>query len=141
VTADDERWFVLDGRRWRRTDPSIPEALRSELVHELMDARRSRPVDRPRVQDAKVALGERGRPWWEPLDDRALRVRAAATMRALLHKRDGRTICPSDVARVIGGASWRSQMALVREVAETTDGVEIRRRAQRGPVRLAQRGR
>lgn len=138
--TDDERFLVIDGRRWRRTDPSIPEALRSELVQELMDARRR--VDRPRVQDAKVALGERGRPWWEPHDDAALRTRAAATMRALLHKRgEGKTICPSDVARVIGGDRWRSLMPLVRHVAEDLDGVELRRRAVRGPARIAQASR
>ena len=136
--TDDDRFLVVDGRRWRRTDPSIPEALRSELVHELMDARRSRPVDRPRVQDAKVALGERGRPWWEPHDTDALRERAAATMRALLHRRgDGKTICPSDVARVIGGDRWRALMPLVRDVAEQLDGVELRRKAERGPARIA----
>ena len=138
--TDDERFLVIDGRRWRRTDPSIPEALRSELVHELMDARRR--VDRPRVQDAKVALGERGRPWWEPHDDEALRTRAAATMRALLHKRgEGKTLCPSDVARVIGGDRWRSLMPLVRDVAEDLDGVELRRKAARGPARIAQASR
>jgi len=136
--TDDERFLVIDGRRWRRTDPSIPEALRSELVHELMDARRARPVARSRVQDAKVALGERGHPWWEPPDDEALRARAAATMRALLHKRGAdKTICPSEVARVIGGDGWRRLMPLVREVAEDLDGVELRRRAARGPARIA----
>lgn len=68
LTDDDElRWIVVGGRRWRRSDPSIPEPLRQELVGELMDARRR--VDRPRVQDAKVALGERGRAWWEPADE------------------------------------------------------------------------
>jgi hypothetical protein len=39
--GDDDRRVVIDGRRWRRTDPSIPSTLRSELVHELMDARRA----------------------------------------------------------------------------------------------------
>ncbi|MDX6278494.1 MAG: hypothetical protein QOJ72_2622, partial [Nocardioidaceae bacterium] len=33
--ADDERWMVINGRRWRRTDPSLPpevvEALTSHL--------------------------------------------------------------------------------------------------------------
>lgn len=138
----EERFLVIDGRRWRRSDPSIPDALRSELVHELMDARRARPVARPRVQDAKVALGERGRPWWEPHDEGALRVRAAATMRALLHKRgEGKTICPSDVARVIGGDRWRSLMPLVRDVAEHLEDVELRRKGERGPSRIAQASR
>ena len=59
----DGRYLVVDGRRWRVGDPDIPEALRAELVAELMAARRTRQRDR--VQDAKVALGERGEPWWE----------------------------------------------------------------------------
>ena len=36
---EDERWIVIDGRRWRRSDPSLPEARRKELVGELMSAR------------------------------------------------------------------------------------------------------
>ena len=56
---------------------------------------------------------------------------------ALLHKRgEGKTICPSDVARVIGGDGWRSLMPLVRDVAEHLDGVALRRKADRGPARI-----
>ena len=69
--------MIIDGRRWRATDPSIPEERRQELVNELMDARRAvgaakRAEDeeaeraaRARVHAAKVALGERGPKWWE----------------------------------------------------------------------------
>ncbi len=147
---DDDRFITVDGRRWRRSDPTIPEALRAELVSELMAARRAVRTDpgaRPRVQDAKVALGERGRPWWEPLDDAALRIRAAATIRALLRHRAGKTICPSDVARVVGGERWRAAMPVVRDVASeladagdvvgTQRGEPVSLRAARGPVRLA----
>jgi hypothetical protein len=68
---------IIDGRRWRATDPSIPEERRKELVGELMSARRAvaaakRNSDsgaeraaRDRVHAAKVALGERDDPWWE----------------------------------------------------------------------------
>lgn len=138
--TDDGRYVVIDGRRWRASDPHIPDALRQELVDELMSARRAvrtRDPDavaraRARVQDAKVALGERGHPWWsEPTTD-ALTVRALATLRALLRKRDGRSICPSDVARVIGGESWRDQMTQVRAVAG--DLVEL------GEVTITQKG-
>ena len=71
----DGRYVVIDGRRWRATDPSIPEERRKELVSELMSARsavgwakrRDDPVAeraaRDRVQAAKVALGERGPRW------------------------------------------------------------------------------
>ena len=63
-------FIVVDGRRWRASDPGIPPALRQELVDELMDARRAvRDAEsaddmarcRGRVNDAKLALGERGR--------------------------------------------------------------------------------
>ena len=75
---DDERWLVVDGRRWRRTDPAIPEAELARLKSHLGRGRsavrnaRREPADdaataaaRHRVQLAKVGLGERGTPWWE----------------------------------------------------------------------------
>jgi hypothetical protein len=148
--ADDDRFLTIEGRRWRRSDPAIPETLRAELVSELMAARRAVRTDpgaRRRVLDAKVALGERGRPWWEPLDDAALRHRAAATIRALLRHRAGRSICPSDAARVAGGQRWRAAMPVVRDVAAeladvgelvcTQRGEPVSLRSARGPVRLA----
>jgi hypothetical protein len=73
----DGHYVVIDGRRWRATDPDLPEPRRRELVSELMSARRAvgaakRSGDsvaeraaRDRVQAAKVALGERGTPWWQ----------------------------------------------------------------------------
>lgn len=75
--VDGGRYVLIDGRRWRATDPSIPEAERQRLVNELMRARRDvgsalRAGDeraeseaRERVNRAKVALGERGEKWWE----------------------------------------------------------------------------
>jgi hypothetical protein len=150
MTADG-RYLVVAGRRWRATDPAIPDALRQELVNELMAARRLVRSDpdtaRPRVQDAKVALGERGDPWWEPTSD-GRRVRLAATMRALLrHRRPEATICPSDAARVVGGESWRDLMDPAREVAAelVREGIVVVRQhgqdvdlaAATGPVRLA----
>ena len=107
------RWIVIDGRRWRATDPSIPEPLRQELVNNLMAARRgvgsarragddaAERLARAQVDDAKFALGERGEPWWEPPSEGGRRRRARATVRALSGGRaPDRTICPSDVARV-----------------------------------------
>ncbi|MFI6024966.1 hypothetical protein [Amycolatopsis magusensis] len=73
----DGRFIVVDGRRWRATDPEIPEEaaarLRSHLMRARRDvgaARRNQDTDaereaRARVHTAKVALGERGTPWWE----------------------------------------------------------------------------
>lgn len=76
--TDDGHYFVIDGRRWRATDPAIPEERRAELVRILMGWRREvkhakgtdRETDaRVGVQAAKVALGERGSPpWWEQTD-------------------------------------------------------------------------
>ena len=71
---DDQRWLVVDGRRWRRTDPSIPEPELARLKSHLGRGRsvvRNAADDaatasaRHRVQLAKVGLGERGTAWWE----------------------------------------------------------------------------
>jgi hypothetical protein len=73
----DGRHIVVDGRRWRASDPSLPDARRRELVRELMSARSTvghakrrgdRPAERAaraRVHAAKLGLGERGTPWWQ----------------------------------------------------------------------------
>lgn len=73
----DGRYLVIDGRRWRATDPAIPEARRAELTRTLMAWRRevrrtkgtaAEPAARAGVHATKVALGERGVPWWEQSD-------------------------------------------------------------------------
>lgn len=73
----DGRYVVIEGRRWRATDPAIPAERRDELQKILMawrrDVRRTRGTDeeqrsRAGVQAAKEALGERGTPWWEQSD-------------------------------------------------------------------------
>jgi uncharacterized protein len=76
----DGRYVIIDGRRRRATDPSIPEDRRKELLCELMAARRAvgialregsseaEKAARKRVHAAKVALGEPGEPWWDPED-------------------------------------------------------------------------
>ena len=77
MAQPDEHYFVVDGRRWRRTNPDLPADERKRLVSELMSARSSvghakrrgdavaERAARDRVQAAKVALGERGPRWWE----------------------------------------------------------------------------
>jgi hypothetical protein len=73
----DGRYVVIAGRRWRATDPSIPEGRRAELTRVLMAWRREvkrtrgtaeEAAARAGVHAAKVALGERGAPWWEQTD-------------------------------------------------------------------------
>ena len=80
-STPDGRYFVHGGRLWRCSNPNLPEAERSLLVRELMDARRAvgtakRDADpeaerdaRARVHAAKVALGERGPTWWDSDED------------------------------------------------------------------------
>ncbi len=72
----DGRYLVVRGRLWRRANPALAEEERARLVGELMSARREiraagstgdserLRAARRRVHDAKVALGERGPPWW-----------------------------------------------------------------------------
>lgn len=72
-TTPDGRYFLVKGRLWRCTNPNLPEHQREQLVEQLMAARRavkSAADDneladaRRQVNQAKVALGERGPVWW-----------------------------------------------------------------------------
>ncbi|MFF8407776.1 hypothetical protein ACF1AB_31660 [Streptomyces sp. NPDC014846] len=77
----DGHFVVVDGRRWRATDPSLPEESAARLRRHLMAARRAvrtatgagdpeaERSARARVRCAKVALGERGTPWWEQSEE------------------------------------------------------------------------
>jgi len=69
------------------------------------------------------------------------------TLRALLAKRDPTSsICPSEVARAVGGSDWRPLMQPVRDVARrladegslqvTQGGRVVDPGAARGPIRL-----
>ncbi|GAB3247869.1 hypothetical protein [Kineosporia babensis] len=82
----DGHHVLIKGRKWRATDPELPEEVGAVLRKELMSARRAvgaalkaenteaERAARDRVQRAKVALGERGTPWWEQdSDDRKTR--------------------------------------------------------------------
>lgn len=150
----------IKGRLWRTADPSIPGPLHQSLVDELMAARRAvkaaRAADaraaersaRRRVQDAKVALGERGPTWWLPRDTVAHVLRIDATIRSLLRCRDAAaSLCPSEVARAADAGAWRELMPLVRErawalaaddvVRVLQGGTPVDARQVRGPIRIA----
>ncbi|WBQ08243.1 hypothetical protein [Kribbella sp. CA-293567] len=92
----DGRYVVIGGRRWRATDPAIPDEIQAQLRSELMKARRAvkqalhdedpeaERRARASVQAAKVALGERGTPWWEQ-NDREREQRWTDGLRRLTH--------------------------------------------------------
>ncbi|MDW4572963.1 biopolymer transporter Tol [Microbacterium sp. M3] len=75
--VDDDRWLVVDGRRWRRSDPLLPhdviDALKSHLGRGRAAVRVAKKREDPdavaharhRVNLAKHGLGERGEPWWD----------------------------------------------------------------------------
>lgn len=72
----DGRYLVVRGRLWRASNPALSPDERARLTSELMAARRAVGAARrsgnvellrvagSAVHDAKVALGERGAPWW-----------------------------------------------------------------------------
>lgn len=89
---------VIKGRRWRVSDPALDEFVRQHLVDELMDARRAVKAAlngnqaialeeaRSRVHDAKIALGERGPGWSDPLDGDDADLRVASFIRAIVDR-------------------------------------------------------
>ncbi|HYO18669.1 MAG TPA: DUF3253 domain-containing protein [Dermatophilaceae bacterium] len=76
-------------------------------------------------------------------DEKALR---AGVLDLLAQRDPDKTICPSEVARQLGGTSWRELMSPVRDAAErlvreglveiVQGGAPVDLRAARGPVRL-----
>ena len=82
ITTPDRRYIIVRGRLWRCADPDLPPDRRSDLVADLMAARRAvkaakqseregasdaaeaLKAARAAVDAAKVALGERGPVWW-----------------------------------------------------------------------------
>ena len=73
----DGRYFVVRGRLWRCTNPSLPADTKQRLVGELMKARRAkgdamrsadtlgRDAARQEIDEIKHQLGERGPVWWD----------------------------------------------------------------------------
>lgn len=88
--TDDEKWLIVTGRRWRRTDPGLEPRVVEELKSHLGAARNAvgkakkagaeddLAEARRRVNAAKIGLGERGDYWWEmALEDRRARAEAS----------------------------------------------------------------
>lgn len=73
----DNRYFVVQGRLWRCSDPALDEGTRNRWVKQLMDGRRAvkkakanndsaaMAQARQLIHQAKVALGEQGPVWWD----------------------------------------------------------------------------
>jgi hypothetical protein len=87
-SVDDDRWLVIDGRKWRRTDPVLDDALVARLKSHLGRGRsgvrsgkaasdeNAVAAARRRVDLAKHGLGERGPCWWDsPEQERVDRAR------------------------------------------------------------------
>ena len=107
-------------QKWQTT---LPASFFDDL---LADAR-------AQVHAAKVALGERGEPWWEASTEAGRRERVEAAILALAgHRAPDGTICPSDAARAVGGTGWRDLIPMARD--------EARRLAKEGRVEVTQRG-
>jgi hypothetical protein len=80
----------------------------------------------------------------------ATRTQIDRTIHGLLDQRgEGKTICPSEVARALGDENWRDLMDPVREAAfaladsgqleVTQHGKAIDGRTAKGPIRLRRR--
>ena len=70
----DGRYFVARSRLWRCTNPTLPDPERRAHVKALMRARNAVRLAeneaeereaRATVNEAKIALGERGPVWWD----------------------------------------------------------------------------
>lgn len=73
--TQDGRYFIVRDRLWRTSNPTLNPDRRQALVNDLMRARRDLKAHRKEggtalaaarnaVNSAKIALGERGPPWW-----------------------------------------------------------------------------
>ena len=82
--TDAQKWMVIKGRKWRRTDPELPEDMVAELKSHLGTARNAVrtakktgtdedvSAARNRVNIATHGLGERGDYWWQLCADKRL---------------------------------------------------------------------
>ena len=145
ISTPDDRYIVVRGRLWRKFNPHLNAAERTEFTAALMKARRAvksalakndargLKAARRAVDRAKVRLGERGPLWWddgEPDYNRRMVAntpysdwfeRASVWEAAILTMVEARapdaTACPSEVARSVERSHWRRYLEEVRHVA------------------------
>jgi hypothetical protein len=131
-----------------RAVSALMSARRAVLAAKRSSSAIAEKTARARVQDAKVALRERERPYWDSPEDKAERQRAAATLRALLAARgSGKTICPSmspaRSAQTAGTACYRScgkprwSWFAKGELEVRQHGKRVDPEQARGPLRYA----
>ncbi|PZF13964.1 biopolymer transporter Tol [Curtobacterium sp. MCPF17_011] len=88
--VEDDHFFVVGGRRWRRIDPALPEDLAARLRSHLGRGRNGVKLAKragdedavARARDrnglAKHGLGERGPEWWtRPVPERIAQAEQA----------------------------------------------------------------
>ncbi|KAK0736045.1 hypothetical protein B0T21DRAFT_173190 [Apiosordaria backusii] len=79
--TDDGHYIIVNGRKWRATDPMAPSDVLAELKHFLAKGRsgarrqnrddsEKRQLSRKTTGLAKLGLGERGKPeWWNDTNE------------------------------------------------------------------------
>ena len=77
LTTPDGRYFVLQGRLWRASNPTLAAERKVKYMRDLLNGRRALKAAklagdeaaitaaRQLVAAAQVGLGERGKVWWK----------------------------------------------------------------------------
>ena len=77
LTTPDGRYFVLQGRLWRASNPALAAERKVKYMRDLLNGRRALKAAklagdeaaitaaRQLVAAAQVGLGERGKVWWK----------------------------------------------------------------------------
>ncbi|KAK3985274.1 hypothetical protein QBC44DRAFT_345418 [Cladorrhinum sp. PSN332] len=102
-TTQDGHHVIVKGRKWRATDPSVPDEAVAELKYYLAMGRsgirepqKGQPPDEEKIKLlrhtaalSKVGLGQRGKPeWWNDTDEnRKERWESALACLRELHNR------------------------------------------------------
>lgn len=77
LQTKDGRYIVVRRRLWRKSNPNLSAETRQQLVNELMTQRRNKrraiklgdsklhAETKHKINEVKIALGERGPVWWD----------------------------------------------------------------------------